>query len=113
MASTQSVVDFILKQISESGLVSAKKMFGEYGIYCDGKIVALVCDDQLFVKPTTAGLAFVGDCPEACPYPGAKPYLLISREQWADREWLSSLFKISAEELPLPKKKNRTKHTQK
>lgn len=110
MASKQSTVDFILDQVSESGVVSAIKMFGEYGVYCDGKIVALVCDDLLFVKPTVAGLAFMGDdCPEACPYPGAKPYLLISKEKWDDREWLTTLFKISAEELPLPKKKKRKK----
>jgi DNA transformation protein len=41
MASQQSCVDFILEQIAEAGVVSAKKMFGEYGIYCDEKIVAL------------------------------------------------------------------------
>lgn len=60
MASQQSTVDFILEQIAAAGSVSAKKMFGEYGIYCDGKMVALVCDDQLFIKPTLAGKAFIG-----------------------------------------------------
>lgn len=107
MATNQKTVDYIIKQISKSEVVSARKMFGEYGVYCNGKIVALICDDMLFVKPTNAGLAFVGDCPEACPYPGAKPYLLISREKWDDGEWLTTLFKISAEALPIPKKKNR------
>lgn len=105
MASNQKTVDFILEQISELGAVSARKMFGEYGVYCDGKIVALICDDLLFVKPTKAGCTFAGDCPESCPYPGAKPYLLIPKEQWDDQEWLSTLIKISADELPLPKKK--------
>lgn len=108
MASKQNTVDYILEQISEAGKVSAIKMFGEYGVYCDEKIVALVCDDLLFVKPTMAGLAFMGDCPEACPYPGAKPYLLISREKWGDREWLTTLFKISASELPPKKKKSKS-----
>ena len=83
-------------------------MFGEYGIYCDGKIVALICDDQLFVKPTQTGRAFIGTCvAEKPPYVGAKPYLFISGEKWDDREWLSTLIKISAEELPLPKMKSR------
>jgi len=50
MASKQSTIDFILEQINAAGEVSAKKMFGEYGIFCNGKMVALVCDDQLFVK---------------------------------------------------------------
>lgn len=106
MASRQSTVDFILEQIAEAGEVSAKKMFGEYGVYCDRKIVAFVCDDQLFVKPTKAGKAFIGDnVEEGYPYPGAKPYLLISGELWDDREWLATLIKISTAELPLPKQK--------
>src|SRR5271169_4765919 len=105
MASKQSTVDFILEQTSSAGKMSAKKMFGEYTVYCDGKVIALICDDQLFVKPTKAGRVFIGDCFEACPYPGAKPYLLISGEKWEDHEWLTTLFKISAKELPLPKKK--------
>lgn len=105
MASKQSTVDFILEQTSGAGKISAKKMFGEYAVYCDGKVIALICDDQLFVKPTKAGRAFIGDCSEACPYSGAKPYLLITGEKWEDHEWLSTLFKVSAEELPLPKKK--------
>jgi DNA transformation protein len=37
MSSQQSTVDFILDQISAAGDVSAKKMFGEYGLYCNGK----------------------------------------------------------------------------
>lgn len=113
MASNQNTVDFILKQISEPKMVSARKMFGEYGVYYEGKIVALICDDLLFVKPTKGGLAFVGDCHEACPYPGAKPYLLIPREKWNEQEWLSTLFKISAEELPSLKKKKKTKSVKK
>jgi DNA transformation protein and related proteins len=109
MASRQSCVDFILEQIAEAGTVSAKKMFGEYGIYCNEKIVALICDDQLFVKPTSAGKAFIGDCVEGFPYPGAKPYLLIPGEKWDDRDWLANLIKISASELPLSQKKPKKK----
>lgn len=60
MASMQTTVDFILKQVAAAGIVSAKKMFGEYGFFCDGKMVALVCDDQLFVKPTLAGEKLMG-----------------------------------------------------
>lgn len=105
MASKQSTVDYILEQIVMAGAVSAKKMFGEYAVYCDGKVVALICDDQLFVKPTTAGRALIGDCETACPYPGAKPYLLIAGDYWDDSEYLSQLIKLTSAELPLPKPK--------
>jgi len=103
MASRQASVDFIVEQMSAAGDVSARKMFGEYALYCDGKLVALVCDDQLFIKPTPAGRAFAGACPESPPYKGAKPSLLMSADQIENAEWLSTLVRISAAELPQPK----------
>jgi TfoX/Sxy family transcriptional regulator of competence genes len=105
MATQQITIDYILRRIDAAGVIQAKKMFGEYGIYCDGKIVALVCDDRLFIKPTQAGLKFIGDVTEDYPYPGAKPYFMISREKWNDDEWLTRLIQISAAELPVAKKK--------
>jgi DNA transformation protein len=99
MASRQSTVDFIVEQLAEAGVISAKRMFGEYGIYCNGKIVALICDDKLFVKPTSAGKAFIETFVEGFPYPGAKPYLLISDDHWDDSEWLTNLIKLTASEL--------------
>lgn len=101
MASKQSIVDFILEQISSAGVVSARKMFGEYSIYCDGKVVALVCDDRLFVKQTHAGKEFIGTYEEAAPYPKAKPYFVIDEEKWNESEWLSRLIKLSAEQIPI------------
>jgi len=106
MATSQGTIDYIVEQMSGAGKILAKKMFGEYGVYCDGKIVALVCDDELFVKPTKAGRTFIGECEERPPYKGAKPYFYISGDHWDDDEWLSKLIKISAAELPLPKKKS-------
>ena len=107
MSSNQSTVDFIVEQMAAAGAVSAKKMFGEYGVFCAGKMVAVICDDQLFVKPTSAGRAFLGTVQETPPFQGAKPYFLISGEQWDDSEWLSELIRLTSVELPLPKKKSR------
>jgi len=105
MVSRQSTVDFILDQIAGAGDVHARKMFGEYGVYCDGKMAALVCDDRFFVKPTDPGRAFIGDCEEATPYPQAKPWLLVPEDRWDDAEWLARLISISAAALPLPKRR--------
>jgi DNA transformation protein and related proteins len=103
MSSLQTTVDFILEQIEAAGNVTARKMFGEYGVYCDGKIVALVCNDQLFVKPTAAGRAFAGAVDEAPPYQGAKPSLLIANDRWDEAEWMSELIRLTAQNLPAPK----------
>lgn len=105
MSSKQSTIDFILDQITDTGMVHAKKMFGEYAIYFHEKVVALVCDDQLFLKTTTAGKAFINNYIEGIPYPGAKPYLLISGDLLEESEWLTHLIRLTASELPEPKKK--------
>jgi TfoX/Sxy family transcriptional regulator of competence genes len=80
-------------------------MFGEYTIYCNDKVVALVCDDQLFVKITEAGRALLQSADEAPAYPGAKPSFHIDGEVWDDREFLTQLIKATADELPVPKRK--------
>ncbi|MEY8876136.1 MAG: TfoX/Sxy family protein [Leptothrix sp. (in: b-proteobacteria)] len=97
MATQPRTIDYLLEQMSQAGVVTARKMFGEYALYCD----------QLFIKPTAAGRAFIGQVTEAAPYPGAKPSWLISGERWDDRDWLSQLVKVSAAELPIPIKKAR------
>lgn len=104
MASDQKFVDFVVEQIQNAGEITAKKMFGEYGVYSDGKLFGLICDNKLFIKPTTAGRAFIGEVVEAPPYPGAKNSFLIE-DKIEDREWLSELVRISVKELPVPKKK--------
>lgn len=99
MASDQNFVDFVVEQIQNVGKITAKKMFGEYGIYADEILFALVCDNKLFVKPTISGRAFIGEVVEASPYEGAKPSFLIE-EKIEDSDWLSELIRISLTELP-------------
>ena len=106
MATDQDFVDFLADQMAGAGEIAHKKMFGEYALYCDGKVVALVCDNQLFVKPTPGGRAHIGAPVEAPPYPGAKLYFLIE-DAFEDREWLESLIRITAREAPPPKPKSK------
>lgn len=107
MGSKRSTVDAILDAAACAGAMSARKMFGEYGLYCDGALVALVCDDQLFLKPTEAGRAFLGEVDAAPPYPGAKPAFRIAGERWDDADWLANLVRITKAALPPPKEKKR------
>jgi len=106
MASDTEYVDFVLDQIENAGEITAKKMFGEYGIFSNGKIFALICDNKLFIKPTEAGRTFIKDIVEAPPYPGAKTSFLIE-DKVEDREWISNLVRITVRELPEPKPKKK------
>jgi TfoX/Sxy family transcriptional regulator of competence genes len=106
MASDLDFVEFVVDHIADVGDITYRKMFGEYAVYCGGKIVALICDNRLLVKPTEAGRSFIGDVVEEPPYPGAKPAFLIE-EHLEDTEWISNLVRITAQELPEPKPKKR------
>ena len=101
MATDAEFMAFLADQMEEAGEITYRKMFGEYALYCDAKVVALVCGNQLFVKPTPAGRAFIGEPVEAPPYPGAKDYFLIE-DEFEDREWIAGLVRATAGDLPPP-----------
>ena len=103
MATSQTTMDFLLDQLSCLANVTARKMFGEYCLYSAGKPVALVCDDQLYVKPTNAGRSMAPAVIEGYPYPGAKPHLLVTGDLWEDRDWLCQLIQATESEVSLPK----------
>ncbi len=84
-----------------------RKMFGDYGIYCDGKIVGLICDDCLYLKPTEAGRALLRTVDLRPPYDGAKDYFLIADVD--DRDYLAALVGATCKALPEPKPKKKKK----
>ena len=106
MSSDENFLQFVTEQMGDAGNITYRKMFGEYAIYCEGKVVALICDDKLFVKPTEGGRAFIGDVVEAPAYAGAKLSFLIE-DKFEDREWISELIRITEKELPVPKPKKK------
>ena len=103
MATQQRTVNYFLEQAIGAGTVSAKPMFGEYGVYVDGKMIGSVCDDRLYLKPTASGRVHADLVAEASPYPGAKAHLLIEADRWDDAKWLNELLLITAAELPISK----------
>jgi DNA transformation protein len=91
MATEQSTVDYILDQLASVRTVSARKMFGEYALYCSGKVVGLVCDDTLYIKITQEGKEFVGEkYQEGYAYKGAKVSMIIHESYIEDRDYCSA-----------------------
>lgn len=101
MASDIDFVEYVCDQIRGAGPISHRKMFGEFAVYLEGKVVGLVCDNQFFVKPTQAGRVVLGMPVEAPPYPGARPHFLVS-DQLDDRDLMAGLIRATAAELPTP-----------
>ena len=50
MADRSEFVDYLLDLLKPLGGVSARRIFGGYGIFRDGLMFGLVADDQLFIK---------------------------------------------------------------
>jgi TfoX/Sxy family transcriptional regulator of competence genes len=102
VATDPEFLDYVRDQLGGAVAITWRRMFGEYALYADGKVVALLCDNQFFLKPTAAGRALIARPKEGFPYPGAKPHLLID-EALEDGELLSRLVVVTAKELPPPK----------
>jgi TfoX/Sxy family transcriptional regulator of competence genes len=106
VSSDPGFVEYICDQVAGAGVISSRKMFGEWAVYSGHKVVALICVDRLFVRPTAAGRAFIGEPIELPPYPGAKPHFLVD-DRIDDREWLSELIRVTEREIAPPETKKR------
>jgi TfoX/Sxy family transcriptional regulator of competence genes len=108
VASDQDFVEYVCGQIGLGAQITYKKMFGEYALYLDGKVVAFVCDNQLYLKPTAEGRSALGAVAEHSPFPGAKPHFRID-DELDNRELLQRALRATASVLPLPKPKPKPK----
>jgi TfoX/Sxy family transcriptional regulator of competence genes len=103
MGTAAATIDHLLDVLAPLPL-NARKMFGEYALYLDGKVVALVCDDLLYLKPTPGAQAALPDNPTGHPYPGAKLHLLVTDALDDPAPVMAALRGIAAD-LPAPKPK--------
>ena len=107
MASNIDSVQYIADQCAGAGEIMTKKMFDDYGIYCDGKIFGLICDDCLYIKPTDAVRPLLRTVELRPPYDGAKDYFLIADVD--DSDYLAMLVRETCKVLPEPKPKKKKK----
>ena len=109
MATRKETAAFILGQLGHPDRFSVKAMFGEFALYADGKPVAFICDDQLFVKILPESAALEGRCERAPAYPGSKDYYLVPEEVITGDRKLPELLLRVAEVVPMPKGKKGVK----
>ncbi|MEG2541531.1 MAG: TfoX/Sxy family protein [Clostridia bacterium] len=104
MASSLEFVNFICEQIDSCGMVSCKKMFGEYMIYVNAKPIILVCDDTAFVKINEVTNNIIANNEIGEPYKGAKPHYILDVD---DKELLCEVVAELEKIKPLPKPKKK------
>ncbi len=107
MASNPDFVQYIVDQCAGAGEVAARKMFGDWCLYCGGKPFGLVSDNGFYVKPTDAGSRLLRAEDMRPPYEGAKPHFFI--EDVDDRDYLSALVKATCAALPEPKPRKKVR----
>ena len=113
MATDRAFLDYIVEQAALGDALTFKRMFGEYGLYVYGKVVAFVCDNSLFIKAAEATRHLTADLPMRPPYPGAKDYP-VADELIDDSDALRSLLLATERALPAAKPKppkNRARKT--
>jgi TfoX/Sxy family transcriptional regulator of competence genes len=106
MATDQNVIAHMLDSMLPLE-VTAKPMFGEYGLYFRGINFALVCDNTLYVKVTEPGTTLAGRITRSSPYPGAKPAFRITPAKLRHHDWLVELVEATSRALPAPKPRKR------
>ena len=105
MASNADFVQYIADQCSGAGEIVVRKMFGDYGIYCDGKIFGLICDNGFYLKLTDAVRPMLREVALRPPYDGAKDYFYITDID--DRDYLSAIVRETCKALPSPHPKKK------
>jgi DNA transformation protein and related proteins len=93
MSTQKETVDYILELLDASKTFHAKAMFGEYALYANNVVVALICDNQLYVKDLPAASSLKDYCEKDTPYPGAKRHWLIEEDQLSKLDTLPTILK--------------------
>jgi TfoX/Sxy family transcriptional regulator of competence genes len=107
MATELNFIEHVLETTRLGSRLSYKKMFGEYALYLDEKVVAFACDNSLFIKPSKAVEELAPGLPKGPPYPGAKDYP-VADELLDDPDLLRRLIEETAALMPLPKPKKKS-----
>lgn len=104
MATDPDFIEYVLEQAGYGARLTHKRMFGEYALYLDDKVVAFACDNSLLMKPTEQGRAALPRVTTGKPYPDAKDYYVLD-EFLDDTPLLQRLLQVTADALPAPKPK--------
>lgn len=104
MATDSTFLQHVAALAGLGSRLSYRKMFGEYALYLDGKVVAFACDNSLFIKPSAAAARLAPELPLAPPYPGAKDYP-VADALLDEPDALRALIVETAALMPPPKEK--------
>lgn len=105
MASNLDFILYVCEQVEAAGVISYKKMFGEYMVYVDARPILLICDNTVFVKILPETTSILTDSnPKGYPYNGAKQHYVLDID---DRDKAEEVCVALKQVTPLPVKKKK------
>jgi TfoX/Sxy family transcriptional regulator of competence genes len=107
MASDESFVKYVIDQIKTDGIITYKKMFGEYLIYLNKKPVITVCDNTPFVKTLDCVKPLLEKSEKGFPYDGAKEHYILDIE---NKELSIEVVKTLERNISIPKLRKKNKN---
>lgn len=102
MASSREFVEYVCDQLSGTGDVRSRKMFGEYMIYVNDKPLVLVCDDTAYVRMHGCLEGVMDRTSTGIPYQGAKPHYILDVD---DGDRCAEIIALLEPVVPVPKKR--------
>ena len=82
MATRKETVEFILGKLRDVKRFSARAMFGEYALYADGEVVALICDGRLYVRFSRRAANWRPNASKATRIPGPNRITSLMRDNF-------------------------------
>ena len=104
MSTSAQSIEYVEDQLAGLNVRTAR-MFGEYCVYVDGKVVGFVCDDTLFIKPSPVDPSLLVGTEPGHPYPGSKEYHSVPGDLLENADWVRQAVQATADALPAPKPK--------
>jgi TfoX/Sxy family transcriptional regulator of competence genes len=112
MSTTPDFANFILDCINDDS-ASVYRMFGEYALYFDKKVVGFICDNKLFLKITNNSEKFNDveslKLKREPAYPGSKDYFIAPDELLENGRLLKKIILEIWEDVPQKKKVGKKK----
>jgi TfoX/Sxy family transcriptional regulator of competence genes len=94
MSTTKDYVEYILDQTGRAENIRTRAMFGEYALYYNDVVVALICDNCVYVKINEYTTPLLDSNTKTGPaYPGSKDFHILDDDVLEDKELFLKLLK--------------------
>ncbi len=101
MATSKEYALFVENQFRGLEGFTLKRMFGEYGMYLQGRVLGFLADEQILLQSTPTAMRLLPEAERRELFPGSKLFIVFPDE--GNSQLLKSVSMAMLEELEFPK----------